>query len=151
MYNPDVHPFIRLCWNFLQQEEGELAMRNPGKAIMGSFLVVSIMVSTAALAVTKPRGSNRQPQRTRSNFVPKPQAPASFTQNESHSKPAAKVILVLQTREHLITVLSGEKELRYSVVTNKGMALAENLSAPALRSRFPDLHDILTGIAWAGP
>ncbi|MCI0720616.1 MAG: hypothetical protein L0338_16855 [Acidobacteria bacterium] len=63
---------------------------------------------------------------------------------------AGKVILALQTREHRVTVLGGRQDLRYSVATDQGIALAEALSATDLKSRFPELHDIVTGTAWAG-
>lgn len=64
---------------------------------------------------------------------------------------AGKVILVLQTRDHLVTVRStGGEELRYSVATLQGIALADGLSAFDLKNRFPELHNIVTGIAWAG-
>jgi hypothetical protein len=62
-----------------------------------------------------------------------------------------KVILVLQTRDNLVTVRSNEgEELRYSVATLQGIALADGLSVADLKSRFPELHDVATGIAWAG-
>jgi hypothetical protein len=62
-----------------------------------------------------------------------------------------KVILVLQTRNNLVTVRSaGGEELRYSVATLQGIALADGLSSVDLKSRFPELHDVVTGIAWAG-
>src|SRR5262245_19309936 len=62
-----------------------------------------------------------------------------------------KVILVLQTRDHLVTVRGrGEEQSRYSVATLQGIALAEDLSVNDLKNRFPDLHEIVTGIAWAG-
>ena len=62
-----------------------------------------------------------------------------------------KVILVLQTRDHQVTVRSSVgDELRYSVATPQGFALADGLSAADLKSRFPELHDVVTGIAWAG-
>ena len=62
-----------------------------------------------------------------------------------------KVILVLQTRNNLVTVRStGGEELRYSVATLHGIALADGLSPVDLKNRFPELHDIVTGIAWAG-
>lgn len=72
------------------------------------------------------------------------------------AKPAAqpevgKVILVLQTRDHRVTVRSSSgQELRYSVATLQGVALAEALSVTDLKSRFPELHEVATGIAWAG-
>ena len=62
-----------------------------------------------------------------------------------------KVILVLQTRDHQVTVRSsGGDELRYSMATPQGIALADGLSVADLKSRFPELHDVVTGIAWAG-
>ena len=62
-----------------------------------------------------------------------------------------KVILVLQTRDNLVTVRStGGKESRYSVSTLQGIALADGLSPADLKNRFPELHDVVTGIAWAG-
>ena len=62
-----------------------------------------------------------------------------------------KVILVLQTRDNLVTVRStGGEELRYSVATLQGIALADGLSTVDLKNRFPELHDVVTGIAWAG-
>jgi hypothetical protein len=62
-----------------------------------------------------------------------------------------KVILVLQTRDHQVTVRSSVGgELRYSVATPQGFALADRLSVADLKSRFPELHDVVTGIAWAG-
>jgi hypothetical protein len=62
-----------------------------------------------------------------------------------------QAIVVLRTRDHRITVFStGGQDLRYSVATPEGFALAEGLSADALRDRFPQLLDIVTGIAWAG-
>ena len=65
-----------------------------------------------------------------------------------------KVILVLQTRDHRVIVRSssggGGEELRYSVATLQGIALADGLSVADLKSGFPELHEIVTGIAWAG-
>ena len=62
-----------------------------------------------------------------------------------------KVILVLQTRNNLVTVRStAGEELRYSVATLHGIALADGLSPVDLKNRFPELHEIATGIAWAG-
>jgi hypothetical protein len=62
-----------------------------------------------------------------------------------------KIILVLQTRDNLVTVRStGGEELRYSVTTLQGIALADGLATVDLKNRFPELHDVVTGIAWAG-
>lgn len=64
---------------------------------------------------------------------------------------AGKVILMLETRDYRVTVRGGEEnQLRYSVATLQGIALADGLSAFDLKNRFPELHDIVTGIAWAG-
>ena len=61
-----------------------------------------------------------------------------------------KVILVLQTRDNLITVRSSAGGDRYSVATLQGIALAERLSVNQLKDRFPGLHEVVQGIAWAG-
>ena len=61
-----------------------------------------------------------------------------------------KVILVLQTRDNLITVRSSAGGDRYSVATLQGIALAERLSVNELKDCFPELHEVVQGIAWAG-
>jgi len=61
-----------------------------------------------------------------------------------------KVILVLQTRDYLVTVRSKAGENRYSVATLQGIVLAEHLSIKKLKDRFPELHEVVQGIAWAG-
>jgi hypothetical protein len=65
-------------------------------------------------------------------------------------KEQGKVILVLQTRDYLVTVRSRAGEKRYSVATLQGIVLAEHLSVNELKDRFPELHDVVQGIAWAG-
>ena len=78
-------------------------------------------------------------------------APRSVAAKPAPQPEVGKVILVLQTRDHRVTVRSSAgEELRYSVATLHGIALADGLSAVDLKSRFPELHDIVTGIAWAG-
>jgi len=65
----------------------------------------------------------------------------------------SKVILVLQTRDHRVTVHSSDgKELRYSVATLQGIALADGLSVGDLKSRFPQLYEVVASKnpAWAG-
>ena len=71
--------------------------------------------------------------------APKPPAPQH-----------GKVILVLQTRDYLVTVRSKAGENRYSVATLQGIVLAEHLSIKKLKDRFPELHEVVQGIAWAG-
>ena len=62
-----------------------------------------------------------------------------------------KVILMLETRDYQVTARSGEgNQLRYSVATLQGIALGDGLSALDLENRFPEVHDVVTGIAWAG-
>ena len=76
---------------------------------------------------------------------------ASVAAKPTPQPEAGKVILVLQTRDHRVTVRSnGGEELRYSVATLQGIALADGLSVADLKSRFPELHEVVTGIAWAG-
>lgn len=64
---------------------------------------------------------------------------------------ASKVILMLETRDYRVAVRSGEgNQLRYSVATLQGIALGDGLSALDLKNRFPEVHDVVTGTAWAG-
>ena len=60
------------------------------------------------------------------------------------------VIMMLQTRDHLLTVYSRDKDRLYSVGTKEGLALAEKITSAELRARFHELHEIVTeGVAWA--
>ncbi len=61
-----------------------------------------------------------------------------------------KVILVLQTRSNQIVVYSGGKRLLYSISTEAGIPLANQITEHELKGRFPELYDVVTGIAWAG-
>ena len=70
-------------------------------------------------------------------------------QNQGPKESTEKVILVLQTRDYLLTVYSGEADRRYSVSTEGGVALAERLSGPELKARFPELYDVANN-SWAG-
>jgi hypothetical protein len=70
-------------------------------------------------------------------------------QNQGPKENNEKVILVLQTRDYLLTVYSGEADQLYSVSTEGGVALAEKLSGSELKARFPELYDVATN-SWAG-
>lgn len=61
-----------------------------------------------------------------------------------------KAILTLETRSNRITVYSSDQSLLYTVSTEGGAVLAEKLTEKDLKSRFPELYDIVTGTAWAG-
>ena len=121
-------------------------MQGKSKTLMCLFLgtVVLGLFAQPEFARPKPAARSEKQQFT----ALRAQSPAA--------KPAAqpevgKVILMLQTRDHRVTVRSSEgEELRYSVATLQGIALADGLSVADLKSRFPELHDVATGIAWAG-
>ena len=70
----------------------------------------------------------------------------ALTQGEQTNK----AILILETRNNRITVYSGEQCQFYTVSTEEGAILAEWLTRADLKSRFPELYDIVTGTAWAG-
>ena len=57
------------------------------------------------------------------------------------------VILMLQTRNYLLTIYGGADQL-YSVSTPEGVPLAEKLDSTQLEVRFPELHDLVKG-SWA--
>lgn len=76
---------------------------------------------------------------------------ASVAAKPAPQPEAGKVILMLETRDYRVTVQSGEgNQLRYSVATLQGIALGDGLSALDLKNRFPEVHDVVTGVAWAG-
>jgi hypothetical protein len=125
-------------------------MRNHIRKI-ACFLALSVIVS-AAPAFAKTKRSGHQSVKVRSEFVPRGAATESVDSSRQASKAEAggKIIMVLQTREYRITVTGGEREPRYSVATDQGIALAERLTVSDLKGRYPDLYDIVTGTAWAG-
>ncbi len=64
---------------------------------------------------------------------------------------AGKVILVLRTRDLQITVFGGGTESLYTIKTETGSLLAKRINGAALKVHFPELHDVVHGVAWAGP
>jgi hypothetical protein len=70
-------------------------------------------------------------------------------QNQVLRENNEKVILVLQTRDYLLTVYSGESDQLYSVSTEGGVALTERLNGSELKARFPELYDVANN-SWAG-
>jgi hypothetical protein len=127
-------------------------MKTAARIALGCFLSASLMVAEAGPEFAKTKRGARQCEEIRPSVVANamaPRAPVAL-QKATSTDPAGKVILVLQTKEHRITVFSGEQELRYSVATDHGFALAEDLTASDLKGRFPELYEIITGTAWAG-
>jgi hypothetical protein len=89
--------------------------------------------------------------RSKTSRLTKQKFTAASVQSASAQPEIGKVILVLQTRDHRVTVRGGDGQtLRYSVATHEGFALADGLSASDLKARFPEVHEIVTGTAWAG-
>src|SRR5215510_186574 len=98
-----------------------------------------IFLLAVGLLVPFSSGQNKFVEKAHITVVPKPPAPQQ-----------GKVILVLQTRDYLVTVRSKAGENRYSVATLQGIVLAEHASVNELKECFPELHDVVQGIAWAG-
>ena len=104
------------------------------------FLAVGFLVPFAFARQKTPKlAKNKFVATANTTVAPKPPEPEQ-----------GKVILVLQTRDNLITVRSSAGGDRYSVATLQGIALAERLSVNELKDRFPELHEVVQGIAWAG-
>ena len=61
-----------------------------------------------------------------------------------------RLILVLRTRGHRITVYGGDRSPRYTVHDDKGVLLAREIDPAALKEKFPALHEVATGVAWSG-
>ena len=111
--------------------------------ILGLFAAVLLVQTNIARsktpAKTKQKPTTTQAQSQAAKPVPEPAA--------------GKVIMILQTRDHRVTVHSSDgKELRYSVATLQGVALADGLSVADLKSRFPQLYEVVASKnpAWAG-
>ncbi|MHB8524446.1 MAG: hypothetical protein ACYDH9_27320 [Limisphaerales bacterium] len=81
--------------------------------------------------------------------VPKKAVPAPASKQAEKNKPAsATVIAYLETRDRVITIHAGSK---YTVKTQTGKVLAENISVDKLQAGYPDLYKLLdTGIAKDG-
>ena len=115
-----------------------------------------IRVATCLFLGMLAAGLLAQPEFARSKTTPDGKKFTAARATAAAVKPVpepetGKVILVLQTRDHQVTVRSSVgEELRYSVATPQGFALADGLSVADLKTRFPELHDVVTGIAWAG-
>ena len=61
-----------------------------------------------------------------------------------------RLILVLRTRGHRITVYGGDRSPKYTVHDSKGVLLAREIDPAALKETFPALHEVATGVAWSG-
>lgn len=61
-----------------------------------------------------------------------------------------RLILVLQTRRHRITVYGGDLSAKYTVHDAKGVLLARKIESKVLKEKFPALYEVATGVAWSG-
>ena len=61
-----------------------------------------------------------------------------------------RLILVLSTRGHRITVYGGDRSPKYTVHDAKGVLLAREIDSAALKEKYPALHEVATGVAWSG-
>ena len=61
-----------------------------------------------------------------------------------------RLILVLRTRGHRISVYGGDRSPKYTVHDAKGGLLAREIGIAALKEKYPALHEVATGVAWSG-
>ena len=61
-----------------------------------------------------------------------------------------RLILVLRTRGHRISVYGGVRAPKYTVHDDKGVLLAREIGIAVLKEKFPALHEVATGVAWSG-
>ena len=52
-------------------------------------------------------------------------------------------IVHLETRNEVVTIMSGRDGLLYTVTTKAGWVLARNLTAQELRAKLPDIYHLL--------
>ena len=67
------------------------------------------------------------------------------------TNPLVGTIGHLGTRDRLITVTAGRKELRYTIRDKNGRLLHANLTAQELQAKAPVLHELVTGGYAGGP
>ena len=127
-------------------------MKNPARVIVGCVLSLSVIIASAGLEFAKAKSLGRKPEKMRTSAVAKAMLPAALSSlpQAPETPSVGRSIVVLQTRDYRVTIFSGQQEPRYSIATDHGIALADNLSASDLQGRFPELHEIIMGIAWAG-
>jgi hypothetical protein len=61
-----------------------------------------------------------------------------------------RLILVLRTRHHRISVYGGDRSPIYTVHNDRGVLLAQEINSAALKEKFPALYEVATGVAWSG-
>lgn len=61
-----------------------------------------------------------------------------------------RLILVLRTRRHRITVYGGDRTPKYTVHDDKEVLLAREIDSATLKEKFPELYEVATGVAWSG-
>lgn len=126
-------------------------MKNSARLTSSCLLGASMVLLAGDLEFAKSKVIHLQPKLPTYSLASLAAAVSPATVPSAPMTPAGeKVIMVLQTREHRVTVFSGEKGLHYSVATDQGIALADRLEASELKNRFPGLYEIIAGTAWAG-
>jgi uncharacterized protein YbaP (TraB family) len=72
----------------------------------------------------------------------------SFAETESQSRLKTYIIGSLHTDHHLVTILSGQKGIAYTVYSKSGKLLAEEIRIDELIAAFPVIgKTVSTGIA----
>lgn len=123
--------------------------------LIALFLLLILMVGASSFSAGKSK--SKKPPAAQSipiaKLVSNSATPSQGGLPKSDAKKNdEKVIMMLQTREHLLTIYSRDEDRLYSVGTKDGIALAEKISSDELKVRFPELHDIVTdGVAVDSP
>ena len=104
-----------------------------------------------AVSVSEPASPASSIEGKASPVSSDPKGPSKTAAAESGpSADEYRLILVLRTRGHRITVHGGDRSPKYTVHDAKGVLLAREIDSAALKEKFPALHDVTTGVAWSG-
>ena len=115
------------------------------------ILVPMIGVSSTTAGKQKPTKSSSNRPISVAALMPQSDFQGSIMVKKEDPQDPHKVIMILQTRNYMLTIYGGADHL-YSVSTQDGVALAEKLDPTELQVRFPELHDLVNGsYAWDSP
>ena len=114
-------------------------------------LGAGLLVTSGPGLMAKTKALKLRPKNLAASYAAPAAAPSNAEQTSQLSDSSKKAaIVILETRENRVTVYSNQGDFRYTIATENGIPLAEQLTATELKARFPELYDIVTGTAWAG-
>ncbi len=117
----------------------------------GMLPLLALPLLTLAVSMSEPVGPAKAAKSELSGVSASTEGPSKSALAKPGPKiEPGKLILVLRTRHHRISVYGGGRSPKYTVHTEKGVLLSKKIDGAALKAKYPALHPIVTGVAWAG-